>query len=64
MSENIHVQKCFSLKLLTSQIALNEKKFFFSIIMINTVLCVVVAVTLTAIVNKNNAFIFGIIILP
>ena len=32
--------------------------------MINKVLCVVVAVTLTAIVNKNNGFIFGVIILP
>ena len=30
--------------------------------MINTVLYVVVAVTLTAIVNKNNVFIFGGII--
>ena len=57
--ENINV-------ILMSEIDLNKKKIFilFLITMINKVLCVVVAVTLTAIVNKNNGFIFGVIILP
>ena len=50
--------------MLMSEITLNEKKFFsFLITMINTVLGIAVAVTLTVIVNKNNVFIFRVVIL-
>ena len=53
-------------KILTSKLALNEENCLcpFLIIMKNTVLCVVVAVTLTVNVNKNNVFIFEVINLP
>ena len=43
-------------KILTYEVALNEKNCLFSLLitMINTVLCVVVTATLTVIINKKQ----------